>query len=197
VHPKPVPSFLHTVNLNKKPNREVFFQYTGTNGYLLNWQFGDGNLGLGSNPFHTYGESDSGCFEVKLNVQSFYGCDTTLSDTICLPGYWKGLFVPNAFTPNYGIDEVQTFLPAGKELKNYHLKIYTKWGELVWESTELKDGKPAKGWDGKHKDTGNECEQGAYIWTLEAVFTDNKSWDGMLFPGAIKNVKFGNVTLIR
>jgi len=197
VHPNPNPSFLHIVNLNKKPNREVMFQYTGTNGYLLKWQFGDGNLGLGNNPFHTYGESDSGCFEVKLNVQSFYGCDTTLSDTICLPGYWKGLFVPNAFTPNYGIDEVQTFLPAGKELKNYHLKIYTKWGELVWESTELKDGKPAKGWDGKHKDTGNECDQGGYIWTIEATFTDGKDWDGMLFPGATKNVKFGNVTLIR
>ena len=197
VHPNPNPSFLNTVDISKKPSREVVFEYTGTNGYNFNWQFGDGSIGQGRKPMHVYGESDSGCFGIKLDVESFYGCDTTISDTICLPGYWKGLYVPNAFTPNYGIDAVRTFLPSGKELRDYHLRIYTKWGELVWESTELRNGSPAIGWDGKHKDTGNECDQGAYIWTIEATFTDGKAWDGMLFPGATKVVRYGNVTLIR
>ena len=197
VHPKPNPSFVNTVDISKKPSREVVFEYTGTHGYIFNWQFGDGSIGQGRKPMHVYGESDSGCFEIKLAVESFYGCDTALSDTLCLPGYWKGLYVPNAFTPNYGIDAVRTFLPSGKELIDYHLRIYTKWGELIWESTELKNGSPAIGWDGKHKDTGLECDQGAYIWTIEATFTDGKAWEGMLFPGATKVVRYGNVTLIR
>jgi PKD repeat protein len=197
VHPKPIPSFTHELLTIQKPYRDIVFTSTSINGNKFEWNFGDGKNGTGKITSNKYAEADSGCFTVRLRAMSTNNCDSAITDTVCLPGYWKGLYVPNAFTPNEGIEEVQSFLPAGKELKSYHLKIYTKWGELVWESTELKDGKPAKGWDGNHKDTGNECEQGAYIWTLEAVFTDNKSWDGMLFPGATKHVKYGNVTLIR
>ncbi|MCA0427441.1 MAG: PKD domain-containing protein [Bacteroidetes bacterium] len=198
VHPKPRPSMLIQVDSTEKPVRTVSFAYTGTHGKRVSWNFGDGSESQGNQVMHkyTYGYNDS-CFNVSASILSDYGCDTSLIQRICLPAYKYGLFVPNAFTPDHGIAEVREFKPVGKEIKTYHLRIFTKWGELVFESTELADGSPAKGWDGRHKDSGVPMDQGSYIWTIEAVFTNEQAWDGMLFPGASKKVKVGNVTLIR
>ncbi|MCK6612160.1 MAG: PKD domain-containing protein [Bacteroidia bacterium] len=198
VHPKPRPSMLIQVDSTEKPVRTVSFAYTGTHGKRVSWNFGDGSESQGNQVMHkyTYGYNDS-CFNVSASILSDYGCDTLLVQRICLPAYKYGLFVPNAFTPDHGIAEVREFKPVGKEIKTYHLRIFTKWGELVFESTELADGSPAKGWDGRHKDSGVSLDQGSYIWTIEAVFTNEQAWDGMLFPGASKKVKVGNVTLIR
>jgi PKD repeat protein len=206
VHPKPVPSFTHELLTIQKPYRKIDFASTSLNGSQFEWDFGDGKKGTGRTTSNTYADADSGCFTVKLRVMSINNCDSAIADTVCLPGYWNGLFVPNAFTPDYGTPEVRVFKPVGIELKTYHLKIFNKWGELVWESSELVDGMPAMGWDGTNINDGSACMQGTYIWTIEAVFTDGGKWQGMLYPGALKpkdkngNVKSidkGNVTLIR
>jgi hypothetical protein len=145
---------------------------------------------------HVYGESDSGCFEIKLVVESFYGCDTTISDTICLPVYWNGLYVPNAFIPEYLYDGPNVFLPIGIELSTYNVKVFNKWGELLWFSSKLDSyGRPLEGWNGNDL-RGNPCAQGSYLWTIEAVFTDGSTWKGMEFSEG-KFFKQGNVTLIR
>jgi hypothetical protein len=43
---------------------------------------------------------------------------------------------------------------------------------------------------------GNACMQGAYIWTIDAEFTDGVTWEGMEFSEGKKETR-GNVTLIR
>ena len=45
-------------------------------------------------------------------------------------GYAKGLYVPNALTPdaNYGV--IKEFLPAGKSLESYKLQIFDTWGKF-------------------------------------------------------------------
>jgi PKD repeat protein len=201
IHPDPDAGFTHILNDAQKPFRTFKFisNSQGNNTYL--WIFGLSLESGGQTAFHTFGEGDSVCKEVCKDVihkvTSFYGCEAQTTDTVCMEPYCKGLFVPNAFTPEYGNDEVRVFKPAGTELKNYHLKIFNKWGELVWESFELADGQPARGWDGNNMKDGSVCQPGAYIWTIDAVFTDNAGWDGMLYPGSNKKVTKGNVTLIR
>lgn len=52
------------------------------------------------------------------------------------------VFIPDAFTPNQnGLNEV--FLPYTGGLKTFHLSIYNRWGEKVFESLD-----PTVGWDG-------------------------------------------------
>ncbi len=197
VYPKPNPDFSSVLLTNSKPYRTVIFNYTGTSGKDFVWTSDKGNIGKGSTIGHTFAEADSGCFKVNLVVTSTFGCDTNLSKEICLPTYFTGLFVPNAFTPDYGESKASCFLPSGIELEYYHLKIYNKWGELVWESQSLLNGEPSEAWCGDNKYTGEQCPQGSYVWTIEASYTNKKSWDGMLYPGADKKVRVGNVTLIR
>lgn len=53
------------------------------------------------------------------------------------------LYFPDAFTPNGdGINDI--FVPKGRFIKNFKLGIYSRWGDLIFTSTEL-----SKGWDGQ------------------------------------------------
>ena len=64
-------------------------------------------------------------------------------------GYAKGLYVPNALTPdaNYGV--IKEFLPAGKSLASYKLQIFDTWGNLIWETNSLDENvSPNIGWKG-------------------------------------------------
>jgi hypothetical protein len=180
---------------DKKPYREVEFNTTAFNKFIFEWKFGDGNTGFGEQVFHKYAERDSGCFNVELKVVTTNNCDTFYTDTVCLPAYWEGLSVPNAFSPDYGTEQVRVFKPAGVELIKYEIKIFNKWGELVWQSNALVNGSPAEGWNGIDLN-GNPCMQGNYIWMIEAEFTSGKTWQGQ-DSGSKHYNRRGTLTLIR
>lgn len=78
------------------------------------------------------------------------------------------LFVPTAFSPdNNGINEY--FNPKGSYIKNYHISIYNRWGEKIFDSYEC-----LAPWDGRFK---NEvCMEGVYLYTIEAMGADNKTY---------------------
>ena len=86
--------------------------------------------------------------EIELN---FTNC------TICQ------VFVPNAFSPDFnGYNDY--FRPYSNcLLENYSLKIFNRWGALVFESSDINTG-----WDGRfqNKDVNN----GVYVYLLEFQF---------------------------
>ncbi|MGV3631617.1 MAG: gliding motility-associated C-terminal domain-containing protein [Bacteroidota bacterium] len=60
----------------------------------------------------------------------------------CKPPY---VYVPNAFSPNEkGKNEI--FYVRGPQIETMLLRVYNRWGELVFESTD-----PQVGWDGTYK----------------------------------------------
>jgi PKD repeat protein len=199
VYPLPTADFDWYVDTLQafKPFLTVNFinQSVDANKYF--WYFGDGsNINPNENPVHRF--PFSGDYSTTLIVKSTDGCLDTLTKQISIPEYKKGLYVPNAFTPDYGQEDVRTFKPSGIELRTYYLKIYNKWGELIWETDELTEkGEPKVGWNGIDN-RGRVCPQGSYVWVIEATFTDGTNWTGMVYPkGNQKPVTAGNVTLIR
>ncbi len=68
------------------------------------------------------------------------------------------LHVPNAFTKNYdGLNETWGFVPVF--VKTYHMQVYTRWGEKVFDSENKKQD-----WDGNYI---NESKgQEVYIWQV-------------------------------
>ncbi len=128
---------------------------------------------------------------ILIDNTSQYRC----ADTFCIaPGlyvdYFKGLYVPNALTPNSSTNETSFFLPKGKSLKEYHLQIFDKWGGLLWETTKLDNtGKPEIGWDGTSK--GVPVPQGTYVWKIHAIFSDGTVWQGK------NGFKSGPIYLVR
>ncbi len=115
-----------------------------------------------------------------LNVTDTNDCPAEGSVLIreyCLPV----LNIPNSFTPN-GNQMNDFFLAISDGALDFHMYIFNRWGELVFESTDI-----SKGWDGKHN--GNNAPEGVYIYRIDYSMYE--------YLELIKHSKFGNVNLIR
>lgn len=80
------------------------------------------------------------------------------------------LFMPNTFSPNAdGSNDL--FYPRGKGLYNVKsLRIFDRWGEVVFEKNNFPVNNSLYGWDGTYK--GKKPQAGVYIYQVE-VFCDN------------------------
>ena len=107
------------------------------------------------------------------------GCDVsdsiTINDNFCP----VDIYVPTAFSPNNdGLNEI--FRPvASKPLVQYRLQIFTRWGQQIFETTDI-----SKGWDGKFN--GTIVNINTAVWVCEYQFEGKK-----------KNVKKGTILLIK
>lgn len=75
------------------------------------------------------------------------------------------LYAPNAFTPN-GDDLNERFtVKHGEdcEMVSYSIKIFDRWGQLVFESDEVSE---ARSWDGTLD--GKPVQQGVYMYKISA-----------------------------
>lgn len=98
-----------------------------------------------------------------LTVSDSTGCFARDTITVRVFRLVAGLYVPTAFTPNgNGVNDV--FRPIALGIRSLeYFKIYNRWGELVFETSEL-----GKGWNGSYK--GREQGTSAFVW--EALATD-------------------------
>ena len=93
----------------------------------------------------------------------------------------SNLYVPSAFTP--GGDKINPlFLAYGERVLSFHITIFDRWGETIFESNDI-----SQGWDGTYLDT--VCPQGTYIYRI-----DYKLYDVTELK---MHTLYGNVTLIR
>ncbi|MEZ4844100.1 MAG: gliding motility-associated C-terminal domain-containing protein, partial [Bacteroidia bacterium] len=130
--------------------------------------------------------ADTGSYDVTLKVRTQYGCE----DQITLPviiGPDILVFIPNAFSPDGGGPGVNEFFKpvVNDAIDKYHLVIFNRWGEAIWETTDKTEG-----WDGKYgrkKYSNREpVKADVYGYYLEVT-----SWNG-------NNYKYtGTVTLLR
>ncbi len=90
---------------------------------------------------------------------------TSLSSIVCLeqPAI---VYMPNAFTPKLSPGLNDFFGPQGTYFSTYELKVYDRWGELVYYTAE---GKP---WDGSVQ--GAPAAEGVYIYMLNVPNYDGK-----------------------
>lgn len=127
--------------------------------------------------------TDTGTYVINV-IRYNDGCPSlpqtfTVTVTKCdEPLYW----VPNAFTPD-GDDYNQSFTPiftSGVDPFDYHLMIFNRWGEILFESYDM-----TKGWNGKID--GLSCQDGIYTWKI--VFKTTKNDEHI--------INIGHVTLIK
>lgn len=87
------------------------------------------------------------------------GCEAEGETTINLDGI---IYVPNTFTPD-GDGHNDDFYPRGGNIKEYHMIIFNRWGEVMFESHNF-NGK----WDGTYGE--KKCKDGTYVWKI--TYTD-------------------------
>jgi gliding motility-associated-like protein len=152
-----------------------------TGGDTCKWDFGDGNqlivVGCGdvSNAY-----VNIGTYQVTQIVVNSNGCaDTITYDVIIVPN--TSIYVPNAFTPNAnGNNDV--FFVYGEYVADFHLMVFDRWGNLIFESNDQ-----AKGWDGKANGGKYLAQEDTYVY----VVTYSEEYNGH------KHKVIGHVNLIR
>jgi PKD repeat protein len=190
VSESPVASFNYEKDANPALYGLIHFQNSSIGATSYAWDFDDGEVSNLFEPSHRY--DNYGYYNVILAVRNDIGC----TDTATLPvyvDYFKGLYVPNAFSPLSGPEGVRKFLPKGKGIRSYRLEIFDTWGIKLWESTRLENGSPAEGWDGMFN--GAVLQQDVYIWKIYAEFEDGSVWPGQSREGLPRRT--GTVTLLR
>lgn len=80
------------------------------------------------------------------------------------------LNVPNAFTPGSG-GENNTFRIVTPFLEDLDMKIFNRWGELIYHSTN-----PDSGWPGTDQN-GNSLPQDTYIYSAKLIFESGATSD--------------------
>lgn len=91
------------------------------------------------------------------------------SDTVELVGTLgeSMLFIPNTITPNgNGLNDV--FYPYGSEITSLHMRIFDRWGQLIFETSD-----PALGWNGTYK--GTTVQEDTYVYVIEYTTTCNNT----------------------
>ncbi|OQP63542.1 hypothetical protein A3860_24695 [Niastella vici] len=176
----------------------TFWDATPTNANkIYQWDLGDRTRQQRSGQKITYTYGDTGVYNVQLYVQDYgTGCsgyDTVQVRILYMPGY---LYVPNAICPGCSNNSLRQFLPMGKGLSQYRLRIFNSWGQKVFETTRLDgNGSPNEPWDASYN--GKPLQQDTYGWQIEARYINGTEWKGMQYPGSDKYVKAGFVTVIK
>jgi len=86
----------------------------------------------------------------------------------------RNVYMPNAFSPNNdGINDL-FFVHAGPEANNIQsLRIFSRWGELVFEQLNFTPNDSNQGWNGMNQD--QLLDSGVYIWQAAIDFIDGET----------------------
>lgn len=161
VFPDPVAAFnILTPMPTTMEEANVGFDNLSTGGDTCHWDFGDGNVMSDltcGDVVNMY--DDTGTYYVTLIVVNQYGCaDTTENAVVIVPE--ATIYVPNTFTPN-GDGKNDIFYAYGEYLEDFHMYIFDRWGNLIFESTDI-----YKGWDGRVQGHPTVCQIDTYVWRI-------------------------------
>jgi trimeric autotransporter adhesin len=165
------------VSINE-PNFEFINNSTGAVAYL--WDFGDATVtSILVNPTHTY--ENGGSYLVTLLGVNADGCKDSANIIVRVIDEIS-FYIPNSFTPNE--DEYNNLftptLTPGFDPSEFLFSIYNRWGQLIYESKDVKVG-----WDGSFN--GKIVQDGIYTWRIQYKAKDNDK----------RFLEYGAVTLFR
>jgi gliding motility-associated-like protein len=167
VIPYPVAQFsMNTSEVNIEDSR-IMFDNSSLDATEYSWDFGDESpMSTEEDPTHEFPDVPNKEYTVTLIAANAMGCADTLSKLIFVHDVIT-FYVPNTFTPDGDAhnDMFQPMFYSGFDPYDFNMKIYNRWGEVVFETYDA-----TKGWDGTYGDRGL-VEDGTYVWFIEFAET--------------------------
>jgi gliding motility-associated-like protein len=129
---------------------------------------------------------------VKPNATTTYtvlvtnrgGC--TASDQLTVNVLCNGanMFIPNTFSPN-GDGMNDLFYPRGSGIFTIKsIKIFSRWGEIIFEKNNFNANDASKAWDGTFK--GKKLNSDVFVYMVEVVCDNNEK---LVFKGNVALIK--------
>lgn len=147
---------------------------------------GSGTLTWESDPTLTVYENSATALANPTST-TYYTLTSTIgtcvaTDIVMVEVDCNSVYIPNIFTPNG--DGVNDFFEVKvRGASTFHLQIFNRWGEMLFESTD-----PKKVWSGGKQDY--YAPDGVYFWTLYLLDANNS-------PMLDKSKTHGTVTIAR
>lgn len=119
-----------------------------------------------------------------VEVENSYGCravDEVFVKVTCDKG---AVFLPTAFTPNRD-GQNEWFYPKGRGIKEVKwMRVYDRWGSLVFERAHFQINNAIAGWDGTWKN--QVAPIGTYVYAIETMCEDGTAF---LFRGTVTVIR--------
>ncbi|MEO7767350.1 MAG: gliding motility-associated C-terminal domain-containing protein, partial [Ferruginibacter sp.] len=110
--------------------------------------------------------------EFTAEVKNGGGCLARDKVTVFVICNGSNVFIPNTFSPN-GDGANDVFYPRGTGLfKIKTLRIFNRWGEIVFEKSGFNANEPTVGWDGTYK--GVKLVADVFVYMID-IMCDNNS----------------------
>lgn len=118
--------------------------------------------------------------EYLVEVSNEGGCRARDQITVFVTCDGANVFIPNTFSPNHdGMNDV--FYVRGKGLfKIRSVRIFNRWGEMIFDRSEVTPNNMNEGWDGTYK--GRPLTPDVYVYAIELTCENNGS---MLLKGNV------------
>jgi len=113
-----------------------------------------------------------------VTASTDFDCHATDSVHITVVCDHSQVYIPNTFTPDgNGVNDV--FYPRGRGLQTInYFRIYDRWGEVVFERSNMTVDDRTQGWDGRK--AGRLLSPDVYVYTVDAVCDTGEpiKWQG-------------------
>ena len=141
------------------------------------YSMGDGTYYSQPQPTHSY--ASEGEYEVTQVVTNSLGCMDKATIIVTVSPY-TNVFIPNTFSPTGdGIND--TWNPIISYITKYQLRIYDRWGLLVYQTDDIYEG-----WNGNYYNVGKAMAGGQYVYKINFTELSGKTRDLL-----------GNIILLR
>lgn len=106
-----------------------------------------------------------------IDVANAGGCTARNSRTVYVICNGANVFIPNTFSPNSdGVNDV--FFVRGTGLFNIKaVKIFNRWGEMVYTKSDIRPNDITAGWDGTFK--GQKLNPDVFVYVIEITCDNN------------------------
>lgn len=164
---RPVASFTYNIISNDGTELEVDFYNNSINYSNLFWDFNSLTNSTITDTTITFPITEGSDITINLTASNPYCFDQT-QRIIEIPGQLI-YYVPNTFTPDGNLfnNIFKPIFTEGIIADSYHLSIYNRWGEILFESYNTNVG-----WDGTY---GTRIvKEGIYVWVIEFIEKESK-----------------------
>ncbi|MGN6533369.1 MAG: PKD domain-containing protein [Ginsengibacter sp.] len=122
--------------------------------------------------------------EYTIRVKNDGGCSAEDKISVYVLCNNSNVFVPNTFSPN-GDGANDIFYPRGSGVfKIQNLKVFNRWGEVVFEKSNFNPNDASAGWNGTFR--GKPLPPDVFVYILQVVCDNNTS---LTFKGNIALIK--------
>jgi gliding motility-associated-like protein len=161
---KPVAQFTATPNPASVYDPVIhFYDQSSPNTQTWRWNFGEGTILSPhiQHPSHTFHTEVPGTYMVQLFIVDTNGCvDSVVHPIDIYPEF--SFYIPNAFTPSETNGINDTFFGKGVGIATYHIWIFDRWGNMVFDTAFINEG-----WDGRVNNGTDVAQQDVFVWKVE------------------------------